>query len=129
MDNTPLWNGLPLPATIQATTMDLPWTTGTNAAPGGVLQCQVDATPATFALVFASLGVRRPFVDGVGEFWTDPAATVVLTIGVTDAQGALPVSTSLPSFVPRGLQLTFQSLLAPSSGQLTASAPAVLMAW
>ena len=104
----------------------LPWTTGTNAQAGGVMHTRVDATPGTLTLTFASLGMHRPFADPFGEYWTDPAGTVVLQIGLTDANGSLTYDAAMPGFAPRGLQLTFQSMLAPSTGGLATSAPAIL---
>lgn len=125
--NTVTQGAVVLPPTITVVNTDLPWTTGTSAPPGGVLQSRVDGAPGTLALQFASLGMHRPFTDPFGEYWTSPAGTVVLQIGVTDATGSLAYAVNLPSFAPRGLQLTVQSMLAPNAGGLLTSAPAVLL--
>lgn len=125
-ENTATQGAVALPPSVNVVSAALPWTTGTSALPGGVMQCRLDGAPATLALLFASLGMHRPFTDPFGEYWTEPAGTVVLLIGVTDASGSLTFHANMPTFAPRGLQLTFQSMLAPSTGGLLTSAPAIL---
>lgn len=123
--NTVTQGAVPSPASVTIANALLPWTTGSGAAPGGVLQASVDGPAATLAAVYASLGMRSPVAAPGGDVWIDPAFVVVLAVGVTDAGGALQVSLPVPLQVQRGLQLTVQSALALGGG-VVATAPAIL---
>jgi hypothetical protein len=123
-ENTVTLGATPSPGSVTIVPALLPWTTGASAVPGGVLQAGIDGPAATLAVLFAGLGMRPPTPLTIGDVWTDPAATVVLVIGVTDPAGALATTVPVPLSIQRGLQLTFQGLVVP--GPIVATAPAIL---
>lgn len=123
-ENTVTVGAMSSPSSVTITAAQLPWTTGTSAAPGGILHAQIDGPAATLAVLFAGLGMRPPTPLAVGDVWTDPSATLVIAIGVTDPAGALTTTVGLPLQVQSGLQITFQGLVA--LGAIVATAPAIL---
>lgn len=99
--------------------------TGTSAYAGGTMNINVDSTSATLATISASIGMRPPLPTVIGDVWLAPAY-VPVTAGITDANGEIATTIAVPATVTRGLIVTFQGVVFPSSGGITATTPAIL---
>lgn len=105
----------------------VPIATGRGAMPGGALAATLVGTAQQPAALVASLGLRAPIAVPEGSAWIDPAAFVVLRLGLLDGNGELPVSIALPPLLGRGIALTVQGVTAAGgSPLLVASTPSVL---
>jgi len=112
-------------AGVSVVNTNLPWMTGTSDYPGGTLAINVDSTPSTLATISASIGMQPPIATPIGRVWLSHTFLPV-TAGFTDANGELATTIAVPTMVTRGLTVTFQGVVFPTTGGITATAPAIL---
>lgn len=110
---------------VTAISTSLPWMTGESAYPGGNLQVKVVGPGVKLVTISASIGMNAPIMTPFGDVWLPPGF-VPITAGLTDNLGEFGTTIVLPASVQRGLLVTFQGVVIPLNGGLTATAPAVL---
>jgi hypothetical protein len=116
-----VWTGTALQVNaVQATTET--FSMGGNSSIGGTMRFTSKAAPGTLALNLAALGTS--FLVPVGEVAVllDPASTVALAAGVTNAGGQFRTEINIPNLPSLiGLRVFGQGVIAPVGAPLFAA--------